>query len=86
MSRLSIRGRLYLEEAAAGRPRLLNLTGAGGGSRFPIQEQRSPMPDELRKAEVIETTIGKLAEAAAELARRGLSADDRGQSRLSRPS
>jgi hypothetical protein len=35
------------------------------------------MPDELRKAEVIETTIGKLAEAAAELARRGLSSDDR---------
>ena len=35
------------------------------------------MPDELRKAEVIETTIGKLAEAAAELARRGLSPDDR---------
>ena len=30
------------------------------------------MPDEVRKAEVIETTIGKLAEAAAELARRGL--------------
>jgi hypothetical protein len=35
------------------------------------------MPDELRKAEVIETTIGELAEAAAELARRGLSSDDR---------
>jgi hypothetical protein len=35
------------------------------------------MPDELHKAEVIETTIGKLAEAAAELARRGLSSDDR---------
>ena len=35
------------------------------------------MPDELRKAEIIETTIGKLAEAAAELARRGLSSDDR---------
>ena len=35
------------------------------------------MPDELRKAEVIETSIGKLAEAAAELARRGLSSDDR---------
>ncbi|MBV9201978.1 MAG: hypothetical protein JOY83_20040 [Alphaproteobacteria bacterium] len=35
------------------------------------------MPDQLRKAEVIETTIGKLAEAAAELARRGLSSDDR---------
>ena len=35
------------------------------------------MPDELRKAEVIETTIGKLAEAAAELARRGLTSDDR---------
>ena len=35
------------------------------------------MPDELRKAEVIETTIGKLGEAAAELARRGLSSDDR---------
>jgi hypothetical protein len=35
------------------------------------------MPDELRKAEVIETTIGRLAEAAAELARRGLSSDDR---------
>jgi uncharacterized protein len=34
------------------------------------------MPDELRKAEVIKTTIGKLAEAAAELARRGLSSDD----------
>jgi hypothetical protein len=35
------------------------------------------MPHELRKVEVIETTIGKLAEAAAELARRGLSSDDR---------
>jgi hypothetical protein len=35
------------------------------------------MPDGLRKSEVIETTIGKLAEAAAELARRGLSSDDR---------
>jgi hypothetical protein len=35
------------------------------------------MPDELRKAEIIETTIGKLTEAAAELARRGSSSDDR---------
>ena len=60
------------ESTGSRRPLRVNLTGAGGGPRFPIEEQRSPMPDELRKAEVIETTIGKLAEAAAELARRGL--------------
>jgi hypothetical protein len=35
------------------------------------------MPDELRQAEIIETTVGKLAEAAAELARRGLDPHDR---------
>ena len=35
------------------------------------------MPDELRKPEVIETTVGKLTEAAAELARRGLDPYDR---------
>ena len=35
------------------------------------------MPDDVRKPEVIETTVGKLAEAAAELARRGLDAQDR---------
>ena len=35
------------------------------------------MPDEARKPEVIETTVGNLAEAAAELARRGLDPFDR---------
>jgi hypothetical protein len=35
------------------------------------------MPDEGRKPEVIETTVGKLAEDAAELARRGIDAQDR---------
>jgi hypothetical protein len=30
------------------------------------------MPDDARKPEVIETTVGNLAETAAELARRGL--------------
>ena len=35
------------------------------------------MPDDVRKADVIETTIGKLTEAAAELARRGLDPSDR---------
>jgi hypothetical protein len=35
------------------------------------------MPDELRKPEVIETTIDKLPAAAAELARRGLDPHDR---------
>ena len=35
------------------------------------------MPDDLRKADVIETTVGKLTEAAAELARRGLDPSDR---------
>jgi len=35
------------------------------------------MPDDPRKAELIETTVGKLTEAAAELARRGLEPSDR---------
>jgi len=35
------------------------------------------MPNDPRKAELIETTVGKLAEAAAELARRGLDPSDR---------
>ena len=35
------------------------------------------MPDDVRKADVIETTVGKLTEAAAELARRGLDPSDR---------
>jgi len=35
------------------------------------------MPDDVRKAEVIETTVGKINEAAAELARRGLDPHDR---------
>ena len=35
------------------------------------------MPDDVRKAELIETTVGKLAEAAAELTRRGLDPSDR---------
>ena len=35
------------------------------------------MADDLRKADVIETTVGKLTEAAAELARRGLEPSDR---------
>ena len=35
------------------------------------------MPDDLPKAELIETTVGKLTEAAAELARRGLDPSDR---------
>ena len=35
------------------------------------------MPDDVRKADVIETTVGKPAEAAAELARRGLDPSDR---------
>ncbi len=35
------------------------------------------MPDDVRQAEMIETTVGKLAEAAAELARRGLDPSDR---------
>ena len=35
------------------------------------------MPDDIRKADVIETTVGKLTEAAAELARRGLDPSDR---------
>jgi hypothetical protein len=35
------------------------------------------MPDDVRKAEVIETTVGKISEAAAELARRGLDPHDR---------
>ena len=35
------------------------------------------MPDDVRKADVIETTVGKLTEAAAELARRGLGPSDR---------
>jgi hypothetical protein len=35
------------------------------------------MPDDVRKADVIETTVGKLTEAAAELARRGLNPSDR---------
>ena len=35
------------------------------------------MPDDVRKAELIETTVGKLTEAAAELARRGLDPSDR---------
>ena len=35
------------------------------------------MPDDVRKADVIETTVGKLTEAAVELARRGLDPSDR---------
>jgi hypothetical protein len=35
------------------------------------------MPDGNAKVEVIETTLGKIGEAAAELARRGLDAQDR---------
>ena len=35
------------------------------------------MPNDPRKAELIETTVGKLTEAAAELARRGLDPSDR---------
>ena len=35
------------------------------------------MPDDVRKPDVIETTVGKLTEAAAELARRGLDPSDR---------
>jgi hypothetical protein len=35
------------------------------------------MPDEVRKAEVIETMVGKISEAGAELARRGLDPQDR---------
>lgn len=35
------------------------------------------MPDEVRKAEVIETTVGRISEAAVELARRGLDPHDR---------
>ena len=35
------------------------------------------MPDDVCKADVIETTVGKLTEAAAELARRGLDPSDR---------
>lgn len=35
------------------------------------------MPDDGRKPEVIETTVGKLAEAAAELARQGLAPHER---------
>ena len=35
------------------------------------------MPDDGRKDDVIETTVGTLAEAAAELARRGLDPSDR---------
>jgi hypothetical protein len=35
------------------------------------------MPDDVRKADIIETTVGKLAEAAAELAHRGLDPSDR---------
>ena len=35
------------------------------------------MPDDVRKADLIETTVGKLTEAAAELARRGLDPSDR---------
>ena len=35
------------------------------------------MPDDGRNTEMIETTVGELAEAAAELARRGLDPSDR---------
>jgi hypothetical protein len=35
------------------------------------------MPDDVRNTEMIETTVGNLAEAAAELARRGLAPSDR---------
>jgi hypothetical protein len=35
------------------------------------------MPDDVPKVDVIETTVGKLTEAAAELARRGLDPSDR---------
>ena len=35
------------------------------------------MPDDARRPDVIETTVGQLADAAAELARRGLAPDER---------
>ena len=35
------------------------------------------MPDDVPEVDVIETTVGKLTEAAAELARRGLDRSDR---------
>jgi hypothetical protein len=50
---------------------------ARAGAGLDSGEGAKPMPDDVRKPEVIETTVGRLAEAAAELARRGLDALDR---------